>query len=234
MKLRIQLRHCLCRSTIAWKWPLWISLFQSVSPSRILTMENPVQVPRKRGPKPKPLEERTYKPRDKPVTASRRSYPRHRKIEILQFLLHHRVPVIPSPNYQKPRYRPGIPPPSVPPGSDIEYRAVTLQEAADFWKVPMSTIQKWWTERDVIFAPKEKKERKNAAKRKKALRGMPPSEMPSHPLAPPAPQGLSGISPPSEPSLPAATTETSAPSASNTQPHSPQNDPPDVLNRSSS
>ncbi|KAN0070089.1 hypothetical protein V8E54_011670 [Elaphomyces granulatus] len=42
------------------------------------------------GPKPTPLNERPYK-QPKPISRIERSYPRERKIQVIQFLIHHRV-----------------------------------------------------------------------------------------------------------------------------------------------
>ena len=49
------------------------------------------QPPKKHpGPKPKPLDARPYK-QHKPISRIERSYPRERKIQVLLFLIHHRV-----------------------------------------------------------------------------------------------------------------------------------------------
>ncbi|RFU25902.1 hypothetical protein B7463_g10445, partial [Scytalidium lignicola] len=112
---------------------------------------------KKHGPKIKSLETRTYTARTKPVTSTRWSYTRERKIEILKFLLHHKVPVTPSAVYQKPRMRMGMPSELEPvdvPDSAVKYRAVTFNETAEFWKIPNNTIKRWWAFREKKLAGK--------------------------------------------------------------------------------
>ena len=86
------------------------------------------------GPKPKPLSNRVYKPRG-PIKRVRRTYSRERKIEVLLFLIHHRVP--PSQNSRS-----------------TEYRRPTNAEAASYWKIPENTIQEWWKKQDEILGMK--------------------------------------------------------------------------------
>ncbi|RFU24506.1 hypothetical protein B7463_g11837, partial [Scytalidium lignicola] len=111
----------------------------------------------KKGPKIKPLEKRTYTPRFKPVTSARRSYTRERKIEVLKFLLYHKVVVTPSATYQRVKARSGMPlePELVNSFNSItRYRSVTIQEASEFWKIAYGTIKRWWLEKDTILAGK--------------------------------------------------------------------------------
>ncbi|RFU23983.1 hypothetical protein B7463_g12354, partial [Scytalidium lignicola] len=91
----------------------------------------------KKGPKIKLLEKRTYTPRIKPITSACRSYTRERKIEVLKFLLYHKVVVLPSATYQKYRARSGMPLELEPidSNSTIKYRSVTIEEASEFWKI---------------------------------------------------------------------------------------------------
>ncbi|RFU25261.1 hypothetical protein B7463_g11085, partial [Scytalidium lignicola] len=105
----------------------------------------------KPGPKPKPLEERIYKPRSQPVTSARRSFTRERKIEVLKYLFHHKVIATSSPHYQKPRVRFGMPE-SIITVDGVTYQAVTTEEASQFWKIPVSTIKQWWLKREEILA----------------------------------------------------------------------------------
>ncbi|RFU34110.1 hypothetical protein B7463_g2199, partial [Scytalidium lignicola] len=111
----------------------------------------------KKGPKIKPLENRIYTPRIKPITSTRRSYTRERKIEVLKFLFHHKVVVTPSTVYQKPRVRCGMPlePELVDPFNSItKYRLVTFEEASQFWKISKSILKRWWSEKEKILAGK--------------------------------------------------------------------------------
>ena len=73
------------------------------------------------GPKPKPLNERLYKP-PKPIQRIQRSYSRERKIDVILFREHHRVLDTSTRLYQPP----------------------TFEQIAAFWKIPESTIQGWW------------------------------------------------------------------------------------------
>ncbi|RFU25380.1 hypothetical protein B7463_g10948, partial [Scytalidium lignicola] len=113
----------------------------------------------KKGPKIKPLEKRTYTPRLKPVTLARRSYTRERKIEVLKFLLYHKVVVTPSATYQRVKARSGMPLELEPEpvnsfNSITRYRLVTIQEASEFWKIAYGIIKRWWLEKDKILAAK--------------------------------------------------------------------------------
>ncbi|RFU28389.1 hypothetical protein B7463_g7932, partial [Scytalidium lignicola] len=111
----------------------------------------------KKGPKIKPLEKRTYTPRLKPITSARQSYTKERKIEVLKFLLYHKVVVTPSTTYQRFKARSGMPsePEPVNPFNSItRYRSVTFEEASEFWKIAYGTIKRWWLEKDKILAGK--------------------------------------------------------------------------------
>ncbi|KAK3393168.1 hypothetical protein B0H63DRAFT_516370 [Podospora didyma] len=124
-------------------------------PRRPLTQKG---VERKRpGPAPKPLSERLAMKAAKPVRRVERSYTRERKIEVLMFLLNHRVP---DPRPRKvPRRRIGQPheeeltQPMVatPNGDLVWYRAPTYAEASSWWKIPTPTIQGWWDSREKLL-----------------------------------------------------------------------------------
>ena len=86
----------------------------------------------RRGPRPKPLEERVYCQRG-PIKKIRRTYSKARKLEVILFLMHHRVPMTPE---------------------EVQYRRPTQKEASEFWKIPETTIQQWWSSRDVIVNQK--------------------------------------------------------------------------------
>jgi Tc5 transposase DNA-binding domain len=87
------------------------------------------------GPKPKPLSERPYKP-PKPIQRIERSYSRERKIEVILFREHHRIQSIDLDT--------GL----------LVYKLPTLQETADFWKIPYQTIRGWWNSRETIIKSK--------------------------------------------------------------------------------
>ncbi|KAK5991915.1 hypothetical protein PT974_05305 [Cladobotryum mycophilum] len=76
---------------------------------------------KKRGPKPKPLSERGYKPKG-PVKRIERSYRAGKKDEVIMYLLHHKVP---STVFMGHPRRP------------------SLREAAHHFKIPKSTICGW-------------------------------------------------------------------------------------------
>jgi hypothetical protein len=84
------------------------------------------------GPKPKPLNKRTYKP-VKPIERIERSYSRERKVQVILFREYHRIRII-DPDTGLPIYRPP-----------------TLQETAEFWKIPRHNIGRWWNTREAII-----------------------------------------------------------------------------------
>ena len=107
---------------------------------------NAVRPRLKPGRKPKPVEDRTPPP-SRPVQRVERTYSRQRKIEVVLFLMHHFIPTKPllDPNHQKPRIRSGdLPPP-------LEgFRRPTYDEGQEYWKIPRTTIIRWWGNRDSI------------------------------------------------------------------------------------
>src|ERR1700722_20194799 len=75
------------------------------------------------GPKPKSLSERPYKP-PKPIQRIQRSYSRERKIEVILFREHHRVP-------------------SIDPDTGLlVYRPPTFEQMEAFWKIPDENIRR--------------------------------------------------------------------------------------------
>lgn len=87
------------------------------------------------GPKPKPLNERPYKP-PKPIRRIQRSYSRERKIEVILFREHHRVQSI-DPNT-------GL----------IVYCQPTFKQMEAFWKISDETIRGWCNSRESIINSK--------------------------------------------------------------------------------
>ncbi|KAF2186694.1 hypothetical protein K469DRAFT_726176 [Zopfia rhizophila CBS 207.26] len=105
------------------------------------------QPPKKRpGPKPTPLDARPYK-QHKPISRIERSYSRERKIEVLLFLIHHRVK-----DDQRRRARAGCA--NVELSDGTVYRPPTTAEASAYWKIPDRTIRAWWQQRDKIVESK--------------------------------------------------------------------------------
>ena len=116
-------------------------------------------LPRKKpGPVPKPLSERLKGKPMKPLRRVERSYTRERKIEVLMYLLNHRIPDNRH-RRQVPRSRVGqsheqdwtqsmIQNES---GEYVWHRAPTYAEASQFWKIPTPTIQGWWDSRKKLF-----------------------------------------------------------------------------------
>ncbi|KAK4459110.1 hypothetical protein QBC42DRAFT_143010, partial [Cladorrhinum samala] len=124
-------------------------------PRRSLTQKGTER--KKPGPAPKPLSERLKNKPLKQVKRIERSYTRERKVEVLLYLLQHRVP---DPRPRKvPRRRIGQPheeeltQPMVANeyGELVWYRAPTYSEASEFWKIPTPTIQGWWDAREKIL-----------------------------------------------------------------------------------
>ncbi|KXX78290.1 hypothetical protein MMYC01_206505 [Madurella mycetomatis] len=109
------------------------------------------------GPAPKPLTEGLRTNPAKQIRRVERSYSRERKIEVLLYLLNHRVPDV-RPR-RVPRRRIGQPHeqeltrPMVrtETGEYVWYRAPTYAEASEFWKIPTPTIQGWWDSREKLL-----------------------------------------------------------------------------------
>ena len=87
---------------------------------------------RRPGPKPKPLNERPYKP-PKPIKRTTRTYTRERKIEVIQFREHHRIQMV------------------NPETGLVSYRPPTFKEMSAFWKIPDETIRGWWHSKETII-----------------------------------------------------------------------------------
>ena len=87
------------------------------------------------GPKPKSLSERPYKP-PKPIQWIQRSYSRERKIEVILFREHHRVP-------------------SIDPDTGLlVYRPPTFEQMEAFWKILDENIWRWWNSWETIINSK--------------------------------------------------------------------------------
>jgi hypothetical protein len=108
----------------------------------------PTPVKKKPGPKPKSLVDR--KAIDKPVKRLQRSYSREKKIQVLTFLLHHKM--VRSRLAQQRRRRQGASETDALLTMDLlTYRDVTLEEAAAFFKIPLATVGRWWAGREAIL-----------------------------------------------------------------------------------
>jgi len=83
------------------------------------------------GPKPLPLEARSFRQRVGPIKKIRLAYSRARKVEVILFLMHYRVPI--SVRVE-----------------NTQFRQPTYREASIYWKIPQTTIQQWWTARHTI------------------------------------------------------------------------------------
>src|SRR6266702_7604593 len=94
------------------------------------------------GPKTTPLDARPYK-QHKPISRIERSYSRERKIQVLLFLIHHRVK-----DDQRRRARAGCTNAETELPDGTVYRPPTAAEASAYWKIPEPTIKGWWRQRD--------------------------------------------------------------------------------------
>ena len=83
------------------------------------------------GPKPKPLAQRNYV-MPKPIKRIQRSYPRERIIDVLLFLINHRIPR--DDNLQHRRSIHSVN------EEASQYRAPTLAEASQYLKISVTTI----------------------------------------------------------------------------------------------
>jgi len=100
------------------------------------------------GPKTTPLDARPYK-QHKPISRIERSYSRERKIQVLLFLIHHRVK-----DDQRRRARAGCTNAETELPDGTVYRPPTAAEASAYWKIPEPTIKGWWRQRDKIVESK--------------------------------------------------------------------------------
>lgn len=103
---------------------------------------------KKPGPKPKPLHERKA-PSFKPVTRVERSYKQKKRVEVLLFLLNHRIPG--TTGGRGGHYRQDLPP------SQDGFRPPTLFEASQFFKIPEATIRTWWKKRDQLVRKEDQR-----------------------------------------------------------------------------
>ncbi|KAI0383269.1 hypothetical protein F5Y04DRAFT_250963 [Hypomontagnella monticulosa] len=105
---------------------------------------------KKRGRKPKSIDNHQTR-RIEPYKNTLPQHSNKKKIEVLVWITQIRIPLpqsIARPGYARPTVTPpddGLPP--VEPG----YRRPTYAEAAEFFKIPRSTIGRWWRRRDDIL-----------------------------------------------------------------------------------
>ncbi|KAG6252605.1 hypothetical protein E4U23_008646 [Claviceps purpurea] len=92
------------------------------------------------GPKTTPLAPRGYVPPN-PITRPERSYSRRRKIEVLSFLLHHRIHDDESPDSE--HY------------VENGLRRPYIREAAAWFNINRRTINGWWIKRDSFVEIRE-------------------------------------------------------------------------------
>ena len=134
---------CFCPRVVATRPAL-----QKIATNRVIRNEGhqPVSILSRRervrpGPKAKPMRNRVYKLRG-PIRRIRRSYSRERKIEVLLFLLNHRVAANEA---------------------EAEYRRPTFAEASAYWKIPLSTIHEWWEKQEEILQQKTNSHRQSSS-----------------------------------------------------------------------
>ena len=101
----------------------------------------PKSVPKRRGKKIKTLTERAMCI-FKPVQRVERSYSYEKKVQVLLFLEKHQVPIN--------KITVGRPRKDAPTCDTPGYRPPTFHEAADFFKIPLEIIHKWWSQRDKL------------------------------------------------------------------------------------
>lgn len=106
-------------------------------------------------PIPKPLAEKVKLWKfDKPRARHGITYPLERKMEVLVFLVKKRFA---DPYTKRKRARVGqqldddAVHATAPDGREFLVRPPTYQEAAEWWHIPLGTIQKWWDNRDKIL-----------------------------------------------------------------------------------
>jgi len=118
---------------IPFTWAAWAGLRSGLQQLNQTGANIQQPSPRERlrpGPKPKPHATRPYRPQG-PIQRIPRSYSKARKVEVLLFLLHHRVAVEDT--------------------AQSQFRPPTKLEASYYWKIPEPTIQLWWAKRDEIL-----------------------------------------------------------------------------------
>jgi hypothetical protein len=86
---------------------------------------SPPSRPAKRGPKPKPIQDRVYRVK-KPIKRKEETYPRARRLAVVMFLYRHQIY---DPDHWK---------------SVNGYRKPFLREASEYFKVPITTISGWY------------------------------------------------------------------------------------------
>ncbi|CAK7563638.1 MAG: hypothetical protein SEPTF4163_001508 [Sporothrix epigloea] len=112
-----------------------------------MATEKTYDIKRKRlkpGPKPKPLDQRQYTV-SKPVLRVERSYSNDKRRDVLAYLYNERVyDPCSSMKVRQGMYR----------HPSDQYREVTYREASIYFKIPKSTITKWWLQRERILGGK--------------------------------------------------------------------------------
>ncbi len=113
----------------------------------------PVVSKKRRGPKPKPIEERPWSV-PKPIQRTYRRYSRRKKVEALLFLYNHRIPL------EKNEFDEWIKPTrsqivrGMPNNVEEGFRRPFLQEVAAYFKISSGKcISDWWSKRQSILAP---------------------------------------------------------------------------------
>lgn len=97
------------------------------------------------GPKPKDFLHRVHKPAP-PIKAPRRSYPKRKKLEVIQWILNERIydPRRDDYDSKAPRLMKGL-------EWEGSYRPPTSREAEAHFKIDESNIKRWWLIRDEIL-----------------------------------------------------------------------------------
>ncbi|KAK1757695.1 hypothetical protein QBC47DRAFT_296547, partial [Echria macrotheca] len=130
------------------------SIRKEKQPARAV-ISGAVEKPR-RGPKPKTLAEKAKEwTWDKPKVRQERSYSREQKIEVIMFLLRHRIED--NRPWGAPRRRNGqsdgylFEEREKEDGTVVLMRAPTYAEASKWWQIPQATICSWWDKREKIL-----------------------------------------------------------------------------------
>ncbi|KAH6897158.1 hypothetical protein B0T10DRAFT_556996 [Thelonectria olida] len=144
-----------------------------------------LKVPKKRGPKPKPLSERKFKP-SKPIVRVERSYSKRRKEEVIMWLLNHKVYDPFSPNSKG-----GI-------------RKPTFREAGQFFNIPFTTLGSWFRNRRKIIPDLPPGEPETAPTQPGNVEGAPETEPAEDQGATNPPQTADGAGDTTPASLPTA------------------------------
>ncbi|GKT54194.1 pogo transposable element with krab domain-like [Colletotrichum tofieldiae] len=106
-----------------------------------------ISLPKKkpRGKKPIPITKRSYTIPIQ-IQQQQRSYSQRKRVDVVMYLKHHRYPIEPWPAT---RQRAGDTP--LDPANGL--RRPTFDEAADYFKIPRTTVIRWYNQRDTIVNP---------------------------------------------------------------------------------